>query len=269
MPAATKARVDLRLDQYTLNASLPKKWGPAVIPQRDADGKITEGSQAGRYMHVSFIDSTMQSAGVLIEGYPYRRIDTMGIGVPNIAVSIYPDTFTDDPPHEYQAMTGGQKKKIFEPLLSIYKQRGLGSIQLTQQDPYAPATYRGAWWGYTGYRSDRLAVRYIENKTGDLRGVAFFANEGQDWGFGPVYRVVLIQPEKHVVVSAYLPLNSLAEIAPFTEFPTDPTEEKIVARQLQGYAYLSDPKNYATTELGEFIRDVDGLVKSMQLIEQQ
>ncbi len=74
-----------------------------------------------------------------------------------------------------------------------------------------------------------MAVQYIENETGDLRGIGFFANEWQDYAFIPAYKIVVVEGFR------------------------------------DGRAYLNDPARYATMPLGQFVEQARQLARSLRI----
>lgn len=258
--------VSLQIDSMTVSGVLPENWGTASSPKTDQFGKIVDGPYAGGFLNAQNIDGSMQISSLVLGGYPETQLGDYSLGIPAIGLMTYPETFTDDAEDDYQAMTADQKLAILAPMIQVYNQRGIGSLQLSQTDVHATAAYRGGWWGNTAYRSDRMDVHYVESASGDLRGIAFFANEGQDWGFNPSYKIVLINPAKHLLFTAYLPLTKISEFTKFqTEIDSGSTEQDIIDAQMRGYAYLDDPANFAGTDLETFVKKADSMATSMKI----
>lgn len=233
------------------------------------NGIIQTGAYAQEFLNVQAVAGSTRGTSVIFESFPLSQPQQIGIHAPSLTIVTYPTTFTADQPDEYQAMTAAQKQAIIDPMVQIYNQRGIGSLQLTQMDAAMTGTplYRGGWWSNTGAHGDRMGVRYIENATSTLRGIAFFANEGQDYGFYPSYKIVLIHPKSRMIVLGNFSLSDLPEFAPFRDAITaSKTSEEIIAATEKGYLYLNDPKNYRGTVIETFMHDTSALVKSLEIL---
>ncbi len=69
----------------------------------------------------------------------------------------------------------------------------------------------------------------------------------------------------HRTTTFAISLIRFTEFEPFFYESTVYDGEAIIAKQKAGYAYLSDPKNYASTEVGAFLRDVDTFIESLRV----
>jgi uncharacterized membrane protein YfbV (UPF0208 family) len=251
-----------------VTGTTPVSWGKPVLAVTNENSIIQTGAYAQEFLNVQAVAGSTWGSSVIFESFPLSQPKHMGVNAPSLTLVTYPPLFTDDDPDDYQAMTAAQKQAVIDPLVQIYNQRGIGSMQLTQMDAMMEGAplYRGGWWSNTGAHGDRMGVRYVENATGTLRGIAFFANETQDYGFYPSYKIVLIHPEDRMIVLGHFSLTEQPEFTPFTDaIQRSTTPQEIGSAVMQAYKYLNDPKNYAQNRLGTFIQEVDSLVTSMNI----
>ncbi len=258
----------LEVNTSAVQGSFPHAFGHAVPVSTDEFGTILDTEYKDRFLNIQPIDShsIQHSSSVVLSQYPLSKNEDK---VPSISLMTYPEIFTNDEENAYQAMTAVQKQAMIDPLLQIYNQRSIRDMNLAQLDLSMQGSphYRGAWWGNAGFHSDRMNVHYVENKDGTLRGIAFFANEGQDFGFSPVYKVVLLHPEKKIVLTAYLPLPDFQELDQFSLDLSrrDITTKEIIDVMSKGYDYLNNPEQYHSTPLGKFIASIDAFIISLHI----
>lgn len=205
-------------------------------------------------------------------------------GAANISLETYPVAMTNDrapsPEEPYWGLhTSQQKSEILAPLVSIYQNTNLSGtdLQYRSTSDLVRSNHIGAWWGSENVIQYRIDPRYIESADGDLRGVAFFANETQEESlFRLLYEVVLINPEKRTVVELTFDIDNLAVIKECrAQFDKDYEEDANVKgidwrpRGMQNvqscYSRLSDPKNPELNAFKAQIADVVGSIKMVDL----
>jgi len=256
----------LSVNGLSVSLQVPSRWGSLTEAITDEDLKILRGNYAGQYLRAHKFDTNVEETRLTLTDYPYPFADSFSFGAPTISLVSYPTEYTDDQPDEYQAMTAVEKQMIIDPLLKMYKDRAALS-DLIQNNPTEEKTYkyRGAWWGNTGSFADKMGVKYLENADGSFRGVGFFVNEGQDLHFGPAYQIVLINTEKRLIFSAYLPLHEVKEIADYQTEKAE-SEQGFTSRIKAGYEILNKPETQTTGDLGTIVHDAETLARSISLV---
>lgn len=158
--------------------------------------------------------------------------------------------------NSYLTLNEAQKEEMLNYLLSTYN----GNINLkdfeSRQliDGASPKQY-GGWWTTIGAATDRIKVEFISTTNGSYRGIRYFEQVGQDLGFAPLYKAVLINPAENRIAIITLDISQLITFKQFTS----PTSDEPLSNQLSAYAVLENYKNSAL--LNELVLYLDALVK--------
>jgi hypothetical protein len=164
------------------------------------------------------------------------------------------------------------KQKAIEPLLGIYNQRTINGIFKESIKRNEDALI-GWWWGNMASFQHRILPEYIENRNGNFRGVAYFANEYQDAYFGPSYRVILINPAERLVISFKFALRDLPEIKSVRDEQIQNYCKSFmdgcltIALREVGYNFLRNPENYKNSELGNLLGIIHQIIRSVKLVQ--
>jgi hypothetical protein len=253
----------LTVGTVSVQFTYPAPWGRVAAVQRNMEGFIAQGTASGRVFGVNTLQRGSKTVDARVfEGYVHD--DPKDIVAPTVYLYVYPDPATfadDDRTINPYGLTKEGKQEALAPLLTIYADRSVAGVQAQLRQGLGDAMkLRGAWWGNLGARSDRLGIRYLENANGDLRGAGFFINEGQDINFKPTYKVVLINPEKRIVVGMYLPLEGITDLQPYLLSKTMDSMQ-VRARVGSGYTFL-DTFASTQTQLGRFLQEAKDVARS-------
>ncbi|MBI4948089.1 hypothetical protein HY844_00830 [Candidatus Berkelbacteria bacterium] len=145
-----------------------------------------------------------------------------------------------------------EKTNLINSLLSNTNLKDFESRQLIDGN-YPKQT--GGWWTTIGAATDRIKVELVQSNTGTFRGVRYFEQVGQDLGFTPSYKAVLINPEQNRIVVVTVDLTNLIEIKKYI----NPNTSDPLINQLNAYSALENFRS--KPELNEFVSYLDALVK--------
>lgn len=278
--------------------SLPVGWGDLIVPKSDANGDLIDsgyGTQDRQPILSSFGIDVEKLEGIstrMISAYNYGEKSEYN-EAPTVVVYNYPASFIGDKqndPDVLRPRTAKQKEESFQPILDVFKKGNIDGMDLSQKcftikdvtgenDSCVRNARSGFWWDNFFAIYDRIGVRYFQNSTGDLRGIGYFDVSGQeipDTISG--YKVILVNPEKRMLVYIYLPLEgtysfgmekllNLSEKTPADKWNNFYATEapKIIQK---AYAYLENPENYKDQKLGQFLREIDAMVSSVKIVSQ-
>jgi hypothetical protein len=267
--------VEFQGNKITLD--LPPSWGDLIVPQVDENGYVLNSDYGS--------DNQFILAGKPGLGSEFTKmISSYNFGnkaeyqeAPSISLATYPAEFTDDDPNnDYGPLgpqTAKQKEANLQPPFDAFKQKSIANLNLSEKCFLTPdkatecanSNKRGFWWGNTDAISDRVAARYFENSTSDLRGIGYFDINGQDTPYTVnSYTIILVNPQKRILTYIYLPLQ---EVYLFSK-----TSDKYDVSQVdieKAYSYLENPANYKNTQLEQFMTEVHGLVSSIKISDNQ
>lgn len=260
-----------------ITLKLPQSWGNLIVPTLDDLGGVIDSSY-GTIVEDSVGDKNyiqLEHTGLgteftkMISDYKYGNKSEY-LMAPSITLATYPNFFSDDDETgEYSnpwPLTAKQKEVDFQPLLDSFKQGNIDKLNLSEKcflvnDAATNCANsnkgRGFWWDNIDNIADRVAVRYFENSNSDLRGIGYFSIVGQDMPSTPdAYKIVLVNPQKRILVYAYFPLNGAYS---FPRLTNDKIDFK------KAYDYLEKPENYKNTQLEQFMNEIQILVSSIKI----
>jgi hypothetical protein len=267
--------------------SLPLNWGDLVIPKFNASGSLVDSIYGTKDNQ-----PILSSVGIDVENLgsiSTRMISAYNYGeraeyyqAPTVVVYNYPAKFTDDnskDPDMLRPRSAKQKEASFQPILDVFKKGNLDGMDLSQKcfiinnvtgnnDGCVQEARSGFWWDNFFAIYDRVGVRYFQNSTGDLRGIGYFDVSGQeipDTIRG--YKIILVNPEKRMLVYVYLPLENIYTFNR-GDISIDAINKQAPAKIQKAYDYLENPENYKDQKLGQFLRETEAMVSSIKLVTQ-
>jgi len=273
-------------NKVTLN--LPIGWGELVVPSLES-GAVSDKIYGTKEYSALFLPGEKKDAR-MISDYNYGNRAEHRVA-PYIEITYYPAKFSNDDPNSdiIKQHTAKEKEANFQPIADIFKKGNLDGMDLSQQcfavkkptaeyDKCMQSTYYGFWWAneWAGY--DRIAVRYFQNSTGDLRGIGYFEVSGQETPDTIAgYHVVLFNLEKRMTVEIFLPLEGVYSFGlsgiPYDEKLSGKKNDEVYMTEApkliqKAYAYLENPENYKDQKLGQFLREVEAMVSSVKIVAQ-
>jgi hypothetical protein len=261
-----------------ISFNLPLNWGNLVVPKlKNGEFLPTIPLERG-FEYVQTKDGTAEGQfQKIISNYTNGNKESFAV----VSLAKYQENFIDDSkidPDVLQGMTAKEKRESFQPVLDIFQQRGLGAKSLNQKcfairavdgsNDYDCQNLRGFWWGNGSAISDRVGIHYLENAEGTLRGIGYFEIEGQEIPDTiNAYKIILINPDKKIMVYAYLPLEKiysfgLGDLSNEKNFKEAPLKIK------KAYDYLENPENYKDQKLGQFLKEVEAMISSVKIVAQ-
>lgn len=265
----------LEVGSEKVTFSYPQSWGDFVKPTVDRSMRmITSGPYKDRGFAISFLGEDTQDStqGKNFLEFPY--IETKTSRTPYGYLIIYPEEFRNDQNEEMRDfwITKAEKDAVVDPMVRIYNNETLTGVSVLQnvQTGGSVSPLENGWWGNRQMYSDRIEPKYLKNDANNFRGTGYFDVTWKEMtSFNPAYAVALINPQKRAVVLFYLPLDTVPDIVQFRNADIDftqPNAEELAKDYMNsGYSYLSSPSKYATTELGDFLSEVEEMVKSMTI----
>lgn len=259
--------------------NLPQSWGELVVPKTDEFGAVISDNlyrEKGDQNNIILMGSGLKTEfSKMISDYKYgNKADYAG--VPTITLATYPAVFTDDNKNDdfgsLGPQTAKQKTAYFKPLFDVFGQKSIDKLNLSEScfiinnandnaTDCANSNFRGFWWGNNNNIADRVAVHYLENSSSDLRGIGYFAISGQDTpNTIESYKIILVNPEKRILVYIYLPLQGVYSLG--TE---NVSSDEIIPTLKKAYNYLENPANYKSTKLEQFMTEIQGVVSSVKI----
>ena len=267
--------------------TLPNGWGDLVVPKLNESGAVLDsayGTKDNQPILGSVGIDVESLTGVstrIISGYSYG--ERAGYyQTPTVVVYNYPAKFTDDNSKDSDMLrprSAKQKEAGFQPILDVFQKGNLDGMDLSQKcftinnvtsnnDSCVREARSGFWWDNFFAIYDRVGVRYFQNSTGDLRGIGYFDVSGQeipDTIRG--YKIVLVNPEKKILVYIYLPLENIYTFDR-GDISIDKIYQQAPSKLQKAYDYLENPENYKDQKLGQFLREVEVMVSSIKIISQ-
>lgn len=212
--------------------------------------------------------------------------------IPKVTLIQLPTNFQDDTNVEEgpgrRAYTAKEKKRDIDELFNTWNQRKVtfqnvvdkewnrtfpevSSVQETKDFLEETEKQEIYWWGarMVNANEDRVAPKYWESQNGEFRGLGFFTTLSQEypWGFYS-YRVVLVNPGKYIALQIDLPLSLGSNDTLINSQHPEPSSDIERAKIIdEAYKYVENEQNYKGTDLEQFMKDIQGIVDSLQFIE--
>lgn len=202
-----------RLQDYKLTFQSPSSWGDCLKLPRHKDS---------RYSAIFDMESIGQG-GCYFSGDALRLNENLrqaSLFRTELNVEVYSDTpstdlgFIEGSTDPY-TFSREQKLAQFEPLNAIYDARTV-SVNIRKiiegEEPTGRMTkpdYRIRLWNNVDGYTDYFGTTYVESRDGFLRGICYFATQGQDYNFNIQYSCLLFNKESKVAVRIGAPLHNV------------------------------------------------------------
>jgi len=255
----------ISLGGYRLDIAIPANWGAAIaIPTEENDGRLVS---------VPVLDASMLYSGqVFFKAVP--PVSEADISALTVAMASIPEVFTDDwgtsgplADRDPYALTAAQKVKALGMLSQVYTSKIVPEGILAGIEMAPPKDLVGGWWGTPDAILSVISIRYFQNETGSMRGVAFFFTEDQNLNFKLGYRIVLLEPGSRSVILLNCPLSGVKEIAAFRNgIATAPDRAAAEKVYHEGVAFVRNPELWKTTQMGKVIEQVETAMKKASVL---